>query len=210
MAKKEEKNIVLKKIEPKMMNVIIEGDSDLVLNKMNDVVARELIDKRKGKAKDIEEPNYWEEVITSIHWRDGKPQEFSKESMQDALTNNAPCIKGFGFIKSFGEAVTRNEIDKYSTKLRATINILAPNDLIPITFDEWHLDEKLMQPQKGSPVLAKLNRFTGWRAVIPISFTDNVYSDEQLLSIINFAGFGIGIGSGRSSGYGRYHVIGVE
>lgn len=210
MAKKEEKSIVLKNIKPKMMNVIIEGDSDLVLNKMNDVTVRGLTDKRKGKAKDMEEPNYWEEVITSIHWRDGKPQEFTEESMQDALVNNAPCIKGFGFIKSFGEAVTRNEVDKYSTKLRATINILAPNDLIPITFDEWHLDEKLMQPQKGSPVLAKLNRFTGWRAVIPISFTDNVYSHEQLLSIINLAGFGIGIGSGRSSGYGRYHVVGVE
>lgn len=29
---------------------------------------------------------------------------------------------------------------------------------------------------------------------------------EQIVNIINLSGFGLGIGSGRSSGYGRYHV----
>ena len=29
-------------------------------------------------------------------------------------------------------------------------------------------------------------------------------------NIINLAGFGNGIGSGRSSGYGRYHVDGIK
>ena len=33
-----------------------------------------------------------------------------------------------------------------------------------------------------------------------------VYSLEQIINIINLAGFGLGIGSGRTSGYGRYHV----
>ena len=39
---------------------------------------------------------------------------------------------------------------------------------------------------------------------------ENVYSAEQVLNIINLAGFGIGIGSGRSSGYGRYHIESVN
>lgn len=34
-------------------------------------------------------------------------------------------------------------------------------------------------------------------------------SPEQIVNIINLAGFGLGIGSGRTSGYGRYHVDGV-
>lgn len=33
---------------------------------------------------------------------------------------------------------------------------------------------------------------------------------EQIINIINLAGFGLGIGSGRSSDYGRYHVENIE
>ena len=51
-----------------------------------------------------------------------------------------------------------------------------------------------------------MNRFSGWSAEFTIQFTENVYSLEQIINIINLAGFGLGIGSGRTSGYGRYHV----
>ena len=50
---------------------------------------------------------------------------------------------------------------------------------------------------------------TSWK-VIRIDFTDNVYQFENIVNIINLAGFGLGIGSGRTSGYGRYKVVAVE
>lgn len=49
---KNENVIELKPLGNKFMEVTIVGDSDLVLNKMNDVNAKQLIDKRKDKAKD--------------------------------------------------------------------------------------------------------------------------------------------------------------
>ena len=207
MAKKDV--IEVKKAEVKTMVVTIVGDGDLVLNKMNDPTARALADARRDKAKNLNKPNYWEEVITAIHWRDGKPETFSEESMEDALINNAPCITAFGLKKSFGDAVVRNEIDKYKTKFDAGVNIVANNGLVPIRFAQHFIDEKLMSPKKGSPVLTKLNRFTGWSADICVNYMENAYSMEQIVNIINLAGFGIGIGSGRSSGYGRYHVESV-
>ena len=201
----------IKEVKPQIMTVHIVGDSDLVLNKMNDVTTRQLVDARKDKAKKIEKPNMWEEIITAIHWRDGKPIEFSEETMAEALTNNAPCITAFGLKKAFGEAVVRLGIDTYSTKFDASVNILASGGLIPIKFAEHFVDEKLMSPKKGAPVLVHLNRFVGWSADIQISYIDSVYSAEQLLNVINLAGFGIGIGSGRRScGYGRYHVEGIK
>lgn len=201
----------IKEVRPQIMTVHIVGDTDLVLNKMNDVTARNLIDIRRDKAKKIEKPNVWEEIITAIHWRDGKPSEFSEESMADALMNNAPCFTAFGAKKAFGEAVVRLGIDNYSTKFDASVNIIASGGLIPIKFAEHFVDEKLMSPKKGSPVLVHLNRFVGWSADIQISYIDSVYSAEQLLNVINLAGFGIGIGSGRRScGYGRYHVEGIK
>lgn len=204
-----EKVVELKHISVDRKAIAIVGDSDLILNKMNDVSAQMLIDQRKDKAKKIEKPNMWEQIITSIHWRDGKPHEFSENSMIEALKNNAPCLSAFGLKKSFGDAVVRNEIDKYKTKFDASVNVLSTGGLVPIKFTEHYIDEKLMSPKKGAPVLARLNRFTGWSAVVEIAFVDNVYSIEQIVNIINLAGFGIGIGSGRTSGYGRYHVEGI-
>ena len=126
------------------------------------------------------------------------------------LAENAPCITAFGLKKSWGQAVVQNEIDKYSTKFNNAVNIIATGGLVPIKFAEWRLDERLMSPKRGAPVTTRLNHFVGWSAEVKISFTDHVYSADEIVNIINCAGFGLGIGSGRSSGYGRYSVSNVE
>ena len=214
MSKKEEVvEIEFKPIEPKTVEVTIVGDTDLILHKMNDVTTKQLTDARKDKAKDLTKPNEWEEIITAMHWLNGKPEEYSEEVLHDLLfgKDNAPCITAFGLKKSFGEALTRNKISTYSTEFRATVNVIGQKDnLVPIEFTEYHLDEKLMSPKKGAPVLVKLNRFSGWRATFKISFLENVYSLEQIVNVINLAGFGIGIGSGRNSDYGRYHIENIK
>jgi len=202
--------IELKPLGNKFMEVTIVGDGDLVLNKMNDVNAKILIDKRKDKAKDTAKPNVWEEIITAMHWYKGKPTDFSKEGLEAALKDNAPCITDFGLKKSFGDAVVRNEIDKYKTKFDAAVNLVSNGGLVPIKFSDHYIDEKLMSPKKGSPVLVHLNRFSGWSATFTVSYMESVYSAEQIINIINLAGFGLGIGSGRTSGFGRYHVESVK
>lgn len=52
--------------------------------------------------------------------------------------------------------------------------------------------------------------FTGWSATFEIACVETAYSLDSVTNIINLAGFGLGIGSGRTSGYGRYHVTAVE
>lgn len=205
-----EVTVELKQIKVNEATITIVGDTDLVLNKMSDPVTRALTDQRKNKGKGTAKPNEWEIIMTAMHWRDGKPTDFSEEGLKRALVENAPCISAFGLKKSFGDAVVRNAIDKAATKLMASVNILAPGNLVPIKFAEHHIDEKLMSPKRGAPVLARLNRFTGWSTDIKISYVENAYSLDQILEIINLAGFGIGIGSGRSSGYGRYHVEAIS
>lgn len=202
--------IEIKPLNIKTATITIVGDSDLILNKMNDINTKELIDKRKDKAKDTAKPNVWEGIITSMHWYNGKPTDYSEEGLLQAFKENAPCITGFGLKKSFGQAVVQNKIDTYATKFNAAVNIIAKGDLVPVQFAEHHIDEKLMSPKKGSPVLVHLNRFCGWKADFTIQYTENTFSLEQIVNIVNLAGFGNGIGSGRSSGYGRYHVEGIE
>lgn len=205
-----EKIIEIQPISVIHAKVTIEGDGDLVLNKMNNPTVRALTDARKDRAKKLEKINEWECIITSMHWLHGTPTDFSEDGLREALIHNAPCISAFGLKKSLGQAVVRGGIDKYSTKFEAGVNIVATGGLIPITFAEHFVDEKIMSPKRGSPVLARLNRFSGWKATFEIACVETSYSLDSVTNIINLAGFGLGIGSGRSSGYGRYHVIGVE
>lgn len=205
-----EKIIEIQPINVVHATITIQGDGDLVLNKMNAPTIRALTEARKNKAKKIEKPDEWEQIITSMHWRDGTPTDFSEEGLKEALAHNAPCISAFGMKKSFGQAVVRGGLDKYSTKFDACVNIVSPGGLVPITFSEHYVDEKLMSPKRGAPVLARLNRFSGWTATFEIAVLETSYSLDSVTNIINLAGFGLGIGSGRTSGFGRYHVVGVE
>lgn len=211
--KSAEKSITLKPIDIKTARIFIEGDGDLVLNKMNARNQRTLsADDRKSVT---ERPNKWEDIITSIHWLNGIPvkdtyADCDEQVMLDMLKNNKPCVTAFGLKKSFEQAVVRNEIDTYATKFSNAVNVVMPKGLVPVTFAEWSTDEKLMSPKRGKPINVILNHFSGWKADFLISYTDNVYGLESIVNIVNLAGFGLGIGSGRSSGYGRYHVVGVE
>lgn len=228
MAKKEtaktENVIVLKPIAVRHATVCIEGVGDLVLNKMNASNTRQLIadDHKAQRVWEAQHKNKMEDIITSVHWRDpiqwtgdntdglASNRECSEEMLMWLLENNAPCITAFGLKKSWGQAVVRQEIDKYSTKFDGAVNIVATGGLIPIKFSEWRLDERLMAPKRGAPITTRLNHFIGWSAEIPIEYTTNVFGESEILTVINYAGFSIGIGSGRTSGYGRYTVSDIK
>lgn len=210
---KKEREIVVEPVKIEQATIYIQGDGDLVLNKMNARTVRELTAARDGKKTVKQVPNIWEDIITAVHWRDGIPvsntyADCSEEVLKEILKENAPCITGFGLKKSFCQAVVRNEIDTYATKFDNAMNVT--NRLEPVKFAEHFVDKTLMSPKRGAPVLAYINRFSGWSSQIHITYTENVYSLDQIVNIINMAGFGLGIGSGRSSGYGRYHVVDVK
>jgi hypothetical protein len=90
------------------------------------------------------------------------------------------------------------------------VNIIATDNSILIDFSEAYVDSRVMPLKKGGHTITKLNRFTGWSCNFTIRYTENVYTLNQIINFINLAGFGLGIGSGRSSGYGRYHVVDVK
>lgn len=218
-AKKEAntEDIVIQKAKVNHAIIVIEGDGDLVLNRMNASNERALLaDDRKAQALwERQHYNEAEQIITAMHWRDGIPvsdtnAECTMELLEEMLKNNAPCITAFGLKKSWGQAVTRNQIDKFSTKFDNAVNIVAPRGLVPITFANHFIDIRLMTPKRGSPVTVRLNHFQGWKAEVPISYTEHVYSISEIATIIDYSGFGLGIGSGRTSGYGRYHVIDIK
>jgi hypothetical protein len=213
MAKKNDvEKIDLLKVNPKIFTVTITGDTDLVLNKMDAVTERELTDARNDKAKSVEKPNKWERIITSIHWLEGSGDVFTEDEFVRKLNEDTPCITAHGVKEMLANAVVRSGLEPYSTKFKTNVNINGEkgSGLIPIRFSEHYLNELLMSPKKGKPVLARLNCFKGWSADIEVSFLDGMYSAEQITGLFQIAGFGNGIGSSRNAGFGRFHVENVK
>lgn len=213
MAKQE--ILELKKIEVKAAEIYIEGDSDLILNKPNAFYERDTRDHDNGTKSVKQKPNMWEDILTSVTWTIPLPvkdtyEECCEETYHYMMEHAKPCISSYGLWKSVGDAVVRNEVDNYATKIRNAFNIPAVNNAIPVDFTEANVDSKLMPLKKGGHTIAKLNRFSGWKCHFTIRYTENVYTLDQIVNFINLAGFGLGIGSGRNSGYGRYHVVDVK
>ena len=216
-----EKKIEIDSINVNRATIHIQGTGTLILNAMNARNTRSLIGERSesGGKKLREEPNMWEDLATSIRWARPINQEpfcitdsyrqMNEEKMLQLLSENKPCISAFGLKKSWCQAVVRNELDKYATKFDNAVNIVAINNLIPVDFSSWSYEECLMSPKRGAPILVRLNRFSGWSADITLDYTTHVYSLGTIVSVVRMAGFGLGIGSGRSSGYGRYEITEV-
>ena len=219
MAKKS-KVIELTEITVNYAKITIVGDTDLILHKMDAVNRQALIDKQKGKEKKKKQGegiNQWMQAITTLRWRDAtkidcQPEKWTEEEYYRLLEEDAPCISGFGLKKSIGQAVTRLGFETYSTNFNASVQVVEEN--IPITFAKCELHEKLIPAPTGSPMLTYINQFSGWGATFTIRYIENYYSFEQILNFIKYAGFSIGIGSGRpgkaSSNYGTYHIENVE
>lgn len=213
--KKDENAMTLYPVETKAITVTIEGTSDLILNQMNARNQRALMGKYTGSGKMVrQDPNMWEDLITQIHWLNPPPmtdtyKESNEAMMSKLLKTNAPCITGFGFKKMLASALRNNDIETYANRLNSSINIRCKRgDLIPVRFSNWGYETKLMPGPMKSQILTYFNHFAGWSADVTIEFTTNVYTAEQIINLVKLAGFGCGIGSGRSSGYGRFTVAG--
>lgn len=210
MAKAKQEVIEIKPIEVKYLKIKIVGDTDLRLHKMDVMNRQALIDKQKGKEKKSKHTvvDKWMQAISTLTWRDGEPKEYTEEAYYKALESNAPCISAFGLKKSIGQAVTRLGFETYSTNFNASLQII--DEYIPIKFAECELIEQLVPTLTGSPILGYINQFKGWSAEFEIRYIENYYSLEQLLNFIKYAGFSMGISSGRpaksASNYGTYHI----
>ena len=199
----------------------IAGTTELIVHKRSNSAERYLLDddRKAQKLWESQHKNEWEDVITSIHWRDKlvyngeiiTPDKTNavacEEMMLELLEKNAPCISAFGLKESWKDAVVRFGLDKNKTKFDAAVTMIESNMLIPFKFDEWHTDTRLIAPNfKSPPVPQTFSHFSGWSADIHFTVDDSVFSMKEVMTAIKKAGAGVGIGSGRKIGYGRYTI----
>ena len=213
MATKKEGTIAVKPLKVETIMVTIEGDSDLILNKMTDSSVAEIRDSQtKITSKKAKEAiNQWQRLIEGIHWMDGKEDDFTEEGWNYALKNNRVGYDASGIKKGLCDAAVRVLGESKSTIVNANIHIVPEKmNLVPIKFTNVAIDESIITNWKGNAFLTYRNVFSGWTSQFKVRFMPDTFSIEQVVEMIQAMGFAGGMGAHRvglkGGTNGQFHV----
>lgn len=211
------KKITVKPIKVETILVKIEGDSDLILNKMTDSSVKEIVESQTGKTgkKSKEAINQWQRLIEGIHWMDGKEVDFTEDGWRNALSNNRVGYDASGIKKGICDAAVRVLGESKSTITNANIQVIPEKaNLIPIEFSDVAIDESIITNWKGNAFLTYRNVFSGWSSQFKIQFLPDNISLDQVIELIQAMGFAGGIGAHRvglkGGTNGKFHVADVK
>ena len=215
--KETKKTLEVKPLKVQTILITIEGDSDLILNKMSDSSVNEIKDSQTGKTgkKAKEAINMYQRLVEGIHWMDGNETDFTEEGWKNALDNNRVGYDASGIKKGICDAAVRVLGETKSTITNANIQVIPEKaNLIPIDFKAYGYDESIITNWKGNAFLTYRNVFSNWSSKFKIQFMPENISVEQVVELVQAMGFAGGLGAHRvglkGGTNGQFHVSNVE
>lgn len=215
--KEKELNLVqIPKIKIKETQIVIEGDSPLLIRKFSEKAKAEILNKQMKKAKEKTPKIPFQEFMESLHWITpmpditGKTEEEMEEIFNEAVKNGAK----FGFpttaIKQAAiSAAYRAGLSKNKVSLQGAFHILG--DLTEIVGNLRMKESSVKIPSTGSADIVFRGEFEpGWKTTITVRYDENVISLEQIVQMINYGGFSVGIGEWRiekGGNHGMFHCL---
>lgn len=206
VAKKENVGIELPKLDIRLMEVTVIGDSPLIVHAWSEKSKREMLDKQMKKAKGAKEAKDpkadFEASLYRLHDGYGFPSVGFKNAAVTACTSVAGITK-ISARQAFhilGEAVDVTGTFE-GTKAR--------NNLVRIEGSEPHMREDMVRVGMGTADLRYRGEFPEWHAQLLVRYNANVLSESQILNILNVAGFAVGVGEWRPERdgmSGMFHV----
>lgn len=205
MAKKEEGILIqIPEIKLKEAQVTIVGDSPLLVNKFSEKAKREILAKQMKEAKKTKEAKVpFADFIQSLHWitpmpeTEGKTEEELKKEFEKAIKNGAKFgFPATGVKQSAISAAYRSGLSKNKVSLQGAFHI--KGELVPIEGELCMREDYVKIPSTGSADVVFRGEFKeGWTSTFTITYDEGVISLQQILQMLNYGGFSVGIGEWR-------------
>lgn len=241
MATKQE-IIEIKPIDVVKTTIRVIGDSPLIMHAWSAKAKREILEKEIGatKTKAREPKNPIEDFAASMYWLTPMPDEFTTESMAEALTKGSPrfgfpltAFKQAAISAAFRQGWVKDkmslrgvffidpdengyysgdlEVDWEKKKIRVIPNVLRSEPMIEIYSDAPVMRDDTVKVGMGSADIRYRGEFRNWYADLTISYNANgKHSLEQIVNIINAGGRFCGVGEWRPERDGQYGMYHVE
>lgn len=177
------------------VEVTLVGDTPLIMHKWSEKARKEMLDKQMKRAKLAKEAKDPERDFRDSIYIIGK--EGDKE------------IYGFPVIGFKASAVTACTSIGGITKVQARQAFHIDGEFAVIEGSEPRMREDMVRVGMGTADIRFRGEFWPWWTTLTIAHNANVMSAEQILNMLNTAGFGVGVGEWRpekDGQYGRFHV----
>lgn len=207
MATKTETAITLPRIDIRLMEVTIIGDSPLIVHAWSQKAKTAMLDKqlkRASGAREAKDPvgDFNASLYRLPNGGFGFPSVAFKTAAVTAITSVAGMTKiaarqAFHILGEDVDVVGAFE----GTKAR--------QNLVRLICDEPSMREDLVRVGMGTADLRYRGEFAEWAAKLLVRYNANVLSEEQILNILNVSGFAVGIGEWRpekDGNHGMFHV----
>lgn len=186
----EKVGIEIPKLNLATVQVLLIGDSSLICHAWSQKAKEMMLAKQMKKAKQA---------------KDAKdPQKDYEESLYKHPAG------GFGFpavaFKAAMVGACRFVENIKMTEARGAFHILG--EMIKVD-GEPSPREDMVRVGMGTADLRYRGEFKEWKALLEISYNQSAISAEQIINLLNVAGFGVGVGEWRperDGSYGRFHV----
>lgn len=179
-------------INVQQLEIVIVGDSSLIMHKWSEKAKGQMRDKQMKKAntaKQAKDPEA--EFKASLH------------NMPENGSYGFPC----GGFKRAAVSACRTVDGLNMTLARNAFHV--NGDLALIEGDGPTMREDMVRLSRGVADIRYRGEFKNWRTTLSISYNADVLSPAQIVNLFNLAGFGVGIGEWRPATdgtHGRFHV----
>lgn len=191
----EERTIELKRLTPARLRVTIEGTSPLIFHKWSEKAKQMILDKQMKKAakgRGVRDPQADYEA-SFYRDRDGDialPVLMIKNAIVSAVRN----VEGLTMTLIKGALFCRGDIDGYAK----------------VKFGEKNMREDMVRVGMGTADIRFRGEVKDWSITFDIVYNPTVISEEQILSLLDLAGFSVGVGEWRPQKSGDYGTFKVK
>jgi hypothetical protein len=186
-----EANIVdLKQLRLERLELFIMGESALISHAWSHKAKKQMLNKQMKKATA------------------GKAAKNPQADFEESIYRDATGLPAFPSVAFKSAAVDAAQaMDFKKTNLRQSFHI--DGDFVPILGDDPAPREDMVRVGMGTADIRYRAEFRNWGTVLPVTINTAMLSVEQLVNLLNAAGFGIGVGEWRpqrDGQYGRFRV----
>jgi hypothetical protein len=183
--------VVLPPLQIETVNVTLIGDTPLIVHRWSEKAKKQMLDKQMKKATA------------------GKEAKDPERDFRESLYVLEDGLYGFPIIGFKAAAVTACTSIGSMTKVAARQAFHVDGEFAVIEGDEPTMREDMVRVGMGTADIRYRGEFRNWFTTIAVKYNANVMSAEQILNLMQTAGFAVGVGEWRpekDGQYGRFHV----